>query len=40
MKELGVESETYSLNVIKIIAQLVLFKGIAFFTLRRALVKG
>ncbi|CAG9798107.1 unnamed protein product [Chironomus riparius] len=40
MKELGVETETYSLNVLKIIFQLVLFKGIAFFTLRRALVKG
>lgn len=40
MKELGVETETYSFNVIKIIFQLVLFKGIAFFTLRRALVKG
>lgn len=40
MKELGVEVETYSMNVAKIIAQLLLFKGLAFFTLRRRLVKG
>lgn len=40
MKELGVETENYSINIMKLIFQLLLFKGIAFFTLRRALVKG
>jgi ATP-binding cassette subfamily G (WHITE) protein 1 len=40
MKELGVETESYTVNVIKMIAQLLLFKGLAFITLRRRLVKG
>lgn len=40
MKELGVDTESYYANIFKLLGQLLLFKTIGFFTLRRALTKG
>lgn len=40
LKELGMDTESFGLNVIKIVAQLLLFKGLTYFTLRRRLFKG
>lgn len=40
MKELGVETESYYYNILKLLGQLLLFKLVGFFTLRRALTKG
>jgi ATP-binding cassette, subfamily G (WHITE), member 1 len=40
LKELGMDSESFNLNVIKILAQLLLFKFLSYFTLRRRLLKG
>lgn len=40
LKELGMDHESYSLNVLKIVVQLLLFKGLSYFTLRRRLLKG
>lgn len=40
MKELGVDTESYYYNIFKLLGQLLLFKTVGFFTLRRALTKG
>lgn len=40
MKELGMEDAGYYSNVFKILAQLMLFKYLSYFTLRRRLLKG
>jgi hypothetical protein len=40
MKELGVDTESYYVNIFKLLGQLLLFKAVGFFTLRRALTKG
>lgn len=40
LKELGMENSTFELSIIKIISQLLLFKILSFFTLRRRLRKG
>jgi hypothetical protein len=40
LKELGMDADSFNLNVVKILAQLLLFKGASYFTLRRRLLKG
>jgi hypothetical protein len=40
MKELGVETQSYEFEIMKLITQLVLFKSVAYFTLKRTLKKG
>lgn len=40
LKELGMDEESFNLNVGKILFQLLIFKGLSYFTLRRRLRKG
>lgn len=40
LKELGMDNKSYSMNILKIMIQLLLFKGLSFFTLRRSILKG
>lgn len=40
LKELGMDSQSFYLNLLKIAFQLFLFKGLSYFTLRRRLLKG
>lgn len=40
LKELGMETGSFSLNIWKIVIQLVLFKCLSYFTLRRCLMKS
>lgn len=40
LKELGMDSESFGTNILKILFQLVLFKGLSYITLRRRLLKG
>lgn len=40
LKELGMDTESFSSNVMKIVGQLLLFKGLGYFTLRNRLLKG
>lgn len=40
LKELGMTDDTYTANVVKIMVQLLLFKALSYFTLRRCLKKG
>lgn len=40
LKELGMDSESFNMNIVKILAQLLLFKCLSYFTLRRRLLKG
>lgn len=40
LKELGMDSESFFPNVLKIVGQLLLFKGLSYFTLRNRLLKG
>lgn len=40
LKELGMDSESFYMNVAKILFQLLLFKVLSYFTLRRRLLKG
>lgn len=40
LKELGMDADSYELNVAKILVQLIIFKCLSYFTLRRRLMKG
>lgn len=40
LKELGLDEESYNMNVGKIMLQLVLFKVLSYYTLRRRMLKG
>ena len=40
LKELGMDGESYYSNIVKIMVQLLLFKILSYFTLRRRLLKG
>lgn len=40
LKELGMDSESFNMNVVKIVGQLLLFKLLSYITLRRRLLKG
>lgn len=40
LKELGMDSESFYVNIAKIVFQLLLFKVLGYFTLRRRLLKG
>lgn len=40
LKELGMDSESFFMNVGKILFQLFLFKGLSYITLRKRLLKG
>jgi ATP-binding cassette, subfamily G (WHITE), member 1 len=40
LKELGMDSESFGINILKILFQLFLFKGLSYITLRKRLLKG
>lgn len=40
LKELGMDADSFNMNLLKIVGQLLLFKGLSYFSLRRRLFKG